>query len=727
MWRKYYYFLYALCLIGLLSGTSYLRNVLTDLPSIYSLDDYTPSLITKLYDRKGRVITELYTERRTLIPLAQIPIDLQNAVLATEDESFFQHWGVSTRGILRAFIKNFIAGRVVQGGSTITQQLTKVLFLTHDRTIARKLKELFLAIQLEYNFTKEEILQMYLNQIYFGKGAYGVQSAAKLYFGKKTDELNLAECAMLAGLPRAPNYYSPFSNPMRAYRRRRVVLARMRRLGYITQDEEVAGNKHPLITKQQPDIPRAAPYFVEHVRRLLEPRYGSHAIYQGGLAIYTTLDLDIQEAADQAVDSYLQRFDRDKARALNALRETNPKLFPDPAFTPFVEISTHTLQAEGALVALDPPTGGIRAMVGGRDFGTSQFNRVTQAQRQPGSTFKPFVWTIALQQGLTPSTTIDDLPLAYYNDDRDWRLITGATDAFSIAAATATLEVADDQLWIPRSWDNKYWGPVTLRVGLEQSRNMVSIRLIDMFRLTLAHLMGIRSRLDPVLSLGLGTSVVTPLELTNAFETFANNGIHAEPYAIVRVEDHQGRVLEKHTPREKAVLEQNINFLMINLMKGVVERGTGRRARSLRRPAAGKTGTSQDYRDLWFVGFTPELVAGAWIGYDDFHPLGDHYARVGSVVPMWTDFMRRALAATPPRDFVVPNDIVFAKIDADTGRLALQSCPHVILEAYIRGTEPVDFCEADHALPAAPPAAGSDSAAEAATEPDPAHATEPEE
>lgn len=698
MWRRIFYaFCVIICAI-LIGATLYLKKTLTDLPSIYSLDTYTPSLITKLYDRKNRLISELFTERRALIPIGELPADLQNALIAIEDELFFSHWGISIRGIMRAFIINAFAGKVRQGGSTITQQLTKVLFLTRERTITRKIKELVLALQLEHNFSKKEILQMYLNQIYFGKGAYGIQSAAKLYFGKRVSELTLSECAMLAGLPRAPNYYSPLNNPWQAYSRRRVVLSRMRQLGFITQEQEIAANKVPLITEQVPLMSKDAPYFVEHIRRKLEPIYGSNALYQGGLSIYTTLDLDMQKSAEDELQKFLNAFDKKKEKQLTALFFADDKPLGDPETLPYVAISTHTLRVEGALVSLDPRTGAVRAMIGGRDFKRSQFNRITQALRQPGSTFKPFVWTVALREGLTPGTTIEDLPLAFYNDAADWRLIENATDAFTIHVATSVFDA--DTVWVPRNWDTKYLGSVTVRKGLELSRNLVSVRLIDHVGpvkvARLARSMGIYSRLDPVLSLGLGTSVVTPLEITSAFGTYANEGVHAVPFTIVKITDHQGRILEEHIPNETALLDPQTNFLMINMMKGVIDRGTGMRARALGAPAAGKTGTSQDYRDLWFIGFTPHLITGVWMGYDDFHPLGDRRAPAGSVVPLWTNAMKRMTAGFPSSDFRVPQNIIFAKIDADTGALALASCPQVILEAFIRGTEPVEFCRTDH-------------------------------
>jgi penicillin-binding protein 1A len=683
----------SLLLASWLCGMAFLRQLLSDLPDIETLENYTPPVVTHIYDLHGQVITELFTERRTLIPLNEIPVNLQNAFLATEDEHFFAHWGINVRGILRATLADLRHGRVVQGGSTITQQLSKVLFFTQEKTLTRKLKELLLALQLEHNYSKEEIFQLYLNQIYFGHGAYGVAAAAHTFFAKNVKDLNLAECAMLAGLPRSPRTYSPFVNPINAQRRRATVLSRMRHSGFITSQEETQANNAPVVSKQIPLLPPAGAYFVEYLRQILEPKYGESALYRGGYSIYTTLDLAMQRAAEETMNKYLIDFDiqaaQDRARQI---AEAKKKHLPLPVF------SSSTLKVQGSLLALDPRTGAIRAMVGGRDFRESQFNRVYQAQRQPGSAFKPFVWCAAMDDTMTPASVVDDNRIAFYNDGRDWKLLTSATDAYQIAVATAPFP--PDQVWVPQNFDLKYFGPVTLRTGLAQSRNLVSIRLVNHFGpqavVDYARRCGIKSPLAPVLSLALGTEQVNLMELTAAYSTFDNGGIRSEPYGIIKVEDKNGKVLEEHSPVQSVELNPQTSYLMVDLMQAVVREGTGRRAQELDRPAAAKTGTNQDLRDLWFVGFTPELAAGAWMGYDDFSSLGKHFTAGSKVTPWWTEFMKKALAGTPVRRFTVPEGIVFAKIDAQNGLLALPGCPRVALEAFKKGTDPHDVCPIDH-------------------------------
>lgn len=677
-----------------LLGMVTLHRLLSDLPNIDALERYTPPLITKIYDIHGEIVSELFTERRTVLPLTDIPVNLQNAFLATEDHSFFRHWGINPRGIFRAFLANLRHGRVVEGGSTITQQLSKVLFFSQTKTLSRKIRELLLALQLERNYSKEEIFQMYLNQIYFGHGAYGVEAAARTFFGKPVRDLNLAECALLAGLPRSPRTYSPFLNPKNALRRRTWVLSRMRRSGYIAPHEEAAASDISLNTQKPPLLSPTGAYFVEYLRQILEPKYGENALYQGGYSLYTTLDVKMQRAAEEIMNRSMTDFDKEKEQEkLQQLADMKKqKKAVPPSF------STSTAKVQGALVAIDPRTGGIRAMVGGRDFRESQFNRATQAQRQPGSAFKPFVWTAAVDDGMTEATIVDDDRVAFYNNGQNWKLLESATDAFAIGVATAPFP--PDQVWVPQNWDLKYFGPITLRTGLAISRNLVSIRLTDHFGAgavaDYAKRCGIKSLLHPVLAIALGTEQVNLLELTGAYATFANGGIRPEPYGLIRLEDKNGKVLEERSPTSNVELSAQTAYLMVDLLRAVVTGGTGSRAQALGRPAAGKTGTNQDLKDLLFVGFTPDLAAGAWMGYDDFTSLGKHFTAASKVVPWWTEFMKRAHEGTPVHDFPAPDDIVFAKMDAHTGLLALPSCPKTVLAAFKKGTDPKDLCPVDH-------------------------------
>ncbi|MBN1621248.1 MAG: PBP1A family penicillin-binding protein [Endomicrobiales bacterium] len=662
----------------------YMRYLIKDLPSIHTLEDYTPSLVTRLYDINGELITEFYIERRTLLPLKDIPVDLQNAVLAIEDDKFFEHWGISFRGIFRAALNNIRRRRVSQGGSTITQQLAKIIFLTPERTLTRKLKELLLTLQLEYYFTKAEILQLYLNQIYFGGGAYGVKAAAKTYFDKEVKDLNLAECALLAGLPRAPNYYSPFNNKRRAFMRRATVIKRMRELNFITDEEERQAHLHPLITERIPKPPPVAPYFAEYVRILLEQKYGSNMIYQGGLSVYTTLDIEMQKAAEETLDRYLTMFD-----------EERPKhLLEDEEFERYEIEQSTPVKVQCGLIAMDPKSGEIRAMVGGRDFQESQFNRAYQARRQPGSVFKPFIYTTAIENGFTPATIINDSPLVYINDGIDWRLTSRTTYFID----TLPKEWVEDpmKVWVPANYKNKYNGEVTLRKALERSMNMCSIQILDQVRPNLvikyAEKMGIESPLTNTLSLALGASDVTLMEITRAVGVIANSGIRVEPYAIIRIEDNKGRIIEENFPQEKEVLSPQTCYVMTNLLQGVVQHGTGQAAKWLRRPCAGKTGTTNDYTDAWFVGFTPQLITGVWVGYDDIAiSLGEKMSGGRVAAPIWTDFMYKSLKDKPVLNFKPPEGIVFTLIDPKTGLLALSKTPGAYLEAFIKGTEPTEY------------------------------------
>ncbi|MBI3292214.1 MAG: PBP1A family penicillin-binding protein [Elusimicrobia bacterium] len=692
MWRRVWYGSLGFLFLSAATPTLLLRKYISELPPITSLDRYTPSLTTKLYDIHNQLITELFTERRSFIPLNQIPVDLQNAFIAIEDNRFFTHWGIDLRGISRAAAANLRRRRMTEGGSTITQQLSKVIFLTQEKTLQRKLKELLLAIQLERNFSKQEIFQLYLNQIYFGNGAYGVESASRIYFGKHVKDLQLAECALLAGLPRLPQRYSPFHHPDLARGRRAVVLARMRERGFITREEEARANAFPLNTQRFPIPTGVAPYFVEQIRLELEPIYGSNAIYRGGLSIYTTLDLHLQQTAETVLEKNLAAFDAKRPKTRRPQR-------------PSVQFSTDTVKVQGAFVAVDPKTGGIRMMVGGRDFRQSQFNRVTQAFRQPGSTFKPFVWTAALEHGFTPATIVPDAPIAFQYDGRNWQLLEKLPEGYKLHSSTGMPAVGS--LWVPANWDNKFFGPVTLRRGLAHSRNLVSIRLVDRVGpatvVDYAHRLGIQNQLQPVLSIALGTELVTLLEMTSAFGALDNAGIATEPFMVLRVEDKDGKVLEDNTPKEREVLAPQTAYLVVNLMKAVVEEGTGRRAKALGRPVAAKTGTTQDWRDLWFIGMTPDLVVGAWMGYDDYSPLGKDYTSAGTVVPWWTEFMAEAVKDTPVRDFPIPDGITFAKIDEETGQLASWGCRRLVLEAFRKGTEPTELCSVDHTRQTAPP------------------------
>lgn len=709
------------CIIFSLAGYITLLNFSVGLPSTASLVQYRPNLVTKLYDINGELINELFMERRTLVPLSSIPVDLQNAMLAVEDTNFFNHWGLDILGVIRAFIINFKAGHVVQGGSTITQQLAKVMFLTSERSLKRKIKELLLAMHIEREFSKEEILQFYLNQIYFGEGAYGVDAAARVYFNKDIQDLDIAECAMLAGLPRAPSAYSPENNLALAYKRRAIVLKRMRAVDFINNDEEIKANSTPLPIKTYEKKTKPGAYFVEHIRRMLLPEYGMNKLYKGGLRIYTTLDLEMQKTAESTLISSLEMFDELKRKELikeiieeEGLEETSE-----------IELSTTVFQnVEGALIAIDPRNGQIRTMVGGRDFDNSEFNRVTQAKRQPGSAFKPFIYTAAIDLGFTPATILKDEPKVYYNDGINWKLLANTTNmaqlnidlselnelkeeisdfdqstetiAFKeILAKAENLQQIKEKIWAPQNYYQEFVGDITLRNAIVGSINLATIDLLDKIRPVTASYyakkLGITSRLPRTLSLALGSGDITPLELVSAYCVFANQGIKTSPYSIIRIEDYAGNIILENVPNEKQVISPLTNYIMLNLMQQVCKYGTGWYTNRFKKPHAGKTGTTNDFSDAWFTGFIPNLAVSVWVGYDDHRSLGKKKAGGVIAAPIWTKFMKKAMEHTPVIDFEVPENIVFVNFDPDTGKLATEQSENAVLQPFIKGTEPQEY------------------------------------
>ncbi|MCR5175449.1 MAG: penicillin-binding protein 1A [Anaerovibrio sp.] len=565
------------------------------------LADIRPPASSQIYDINGNEIANVHAdENRVPVKMNQIPENLKNAFVAVEDVRFYEHSGIDFRGIMRAAWSNITNQGVSEGGSTITQQLAKNAYLTQDRTFKRKIQEMFLAIQLEHQYTKQEILELYLNQIYFGQGAYGVQAAAKTYFGKSVEELDLSECAMLAGIPKSPNYYSPMNNLKAAQARKATVLDQMAKYGYISTStaSKTKGEELRLVKNTTKSSGEAA-YFVDYVIQMMIEKYGSDAVYKEGLKIYTTLDMDMQRAAEEAM-----------------------KNLPDMSEANGIK------QPQGALVAIDPHTGHIKAMVGGR--GTDMFNRATQAERQPGSAFKPFVFAAALESNFTPSSIIDDKPLE----------ING---------------------WEPQNYSRNFNGKVSLRYVAEQSLNVPTVRVaqdvgIDKV-IYYGREMGISTFVtegdqnDGNLATALGglTRGVTPLELTSAYCTFANDGIHVEHTAIIRVLDRNGKPLEEPTPKSKQVLKKSTVNDLTSMLMGVVARGTGTAA-NIGRPAAGKTGTTSDYHDAWFMGYVPDLVVGVWIGTDDNQRMG---TMTGGTTPavIWKAFMTKVMSGMPNKSF----------------------------------------------------------------------------
>jgi penicillin-binding protein 1A len=723
--------------VGLGTGAGVFAGFLRDLPSLDGLEEYQPSITTTLYTDQDEPFASFYEQRRILVPLAKIPTHLKQAVLAVEDSRFYEHHGLSPRAIVRAMVMNLLSRRKSQGGSTITQQLARVLFLTPEKSFTRKVKEALLAVEIEKHYSKDRILEMYFNQVYFGHGAYGVEAASQTYFKKSVEQLTLAEAAMLAGLPSAPSRFSPIVDPGRARRRRDHVLNRMIETQVITREQaEAAGRTsfdEALFTRTR----TIAPYFVEHVRQALEETYGAYALYNSGLKVYTTLNLKLQRAAEEALVGGLRDLDKARGYRPRALQNGEASRVRIGPYTPRVaEILPATVlkvkakslevqlgryrgeipfesfrwtklanpaaafregdpilvqvlsvderrkavelaleqdpELEGAFVALDPRDGAIKAMIGGYDFERSKFNRATQAKRQPGSAFKPFVYAAAFDRNLTPSTIIEDEPITF---------------RFRVGG-----EVIE---WSPENYDRKFRGSTTLRRALENSINVVTVKLIQQIGvepvIRMAHQMGIESELRPEIALALGVSEVTPLELTSAYGVLATGGLRAEPVAIRKVTDSQGRILEEHIPEPQAVMRPETAFILTNVMKGVIERGTATRARALKRPLAGKTGTTSEATDVWFIGFTPNLVAGVWVGYDVKKSLGPAETGGRMALPLWIAFMQRILPDLPVEDFPVPENVVTMAVDHQTGEPVPPSEKSAILEYFIKGTEPAPY------------------------------------
>ena len=648
-------FVLVLILSGLAVGATafWVLTILPrSLPSVTAVESFDPSEGAKVYDDNDELITEFHVERRIFVPLAQIPTALQDAVIATEDARFYSHHGVDPTGIARAIYQNWRRRRIVEGGSTITQQLAKVLFLTPDKSLERKLKEAVLALLLERRYSKNRILELYLNQIYFGQGAFGVEAAARTFFGKSVGELTLAESALLAGLPKAPATYSPFDHPDAAKRRRNTVLTRMVETGALKPDQARPAGQAALVLVPPERRRTTGQYFLEYVQQLLEQQYGADVVFKGGLHVYTTLSPTMQLKAERVL--------RDGLRAVEARRVAAGKGKPVAAEAP-------ADRPEGALLALEPQTGYIKAMVGGYDFFRSEFNRAVQARRQPGSAFKPFVYIAALESGMTPASVVEDAPVEYAVGK-------------------------NGKPWKPDNYDRKFRGPITYQQALEESINVAAVKVQEQVgirrTIDVARRLGVESPLGDNLSIALGTSDLTLLELTSAYGALANQGTWMRPTAIRYVLDPQQKLLEENAPQGKQVLSPEVAYVITHMLEGTIERGTGVAAKALGRPAAAKTGTTNDYSNAWFIGYTPKLTTGVWVGYDRPRSLGRDETGSRVAVPIWTAFMAEALAGTPGEDFPVPERVVVLPVDLDPGG----GCVHPVMMAFVAGTEPQVSC-----------------------------------
>lgn len=744
------------------------------LPKVETLSDYQPPLITRIYADDATIIAEYSRERRVLVAFEKIPKTLVQAFVAAEDSSFFKHQGIDFISILRAALKNVKAGGIAQGGSTITQQVAKKLLLTSERTFTRKFKEAILAWRMEKALSKQDILYLYLNQIYLGHRAYGVEAASENYFDKNVEELTLAESAILAGLPQAPSRYSPYRHYQRAMDRQKYVLGRMVEEGFISEEEALqAAAEEVAIKPRLNNLLEVTAYFNEQVRRYLEKRFGTELLYTGGLQVETSINLDMQQVARQAVKKNLRNHDKrqgfrpvEKVLDAAAQEEFLNVQLVDLAVEPLVPgsftqalvigqekdsilcmIGEHTglisikeskwaaplqvvaadvlpsgnkekakltrlpigsvievrvvdsnsvplkLQleqkplAQGALIAIDPFSGQIKAMVGGYEFTESQFNRATQAKRLPGSAIKPIIYAAALDKGYTPASVILDTPLIYENKK---------------------IETGKLEEWKPRNYEEKFYGPTSFRQALAHSRNVVTIKILEDIGLNYAanyaKKLGIETPLTRDLTLGLGSTAVTPLEMLTAYTVFANGGVLVPPTYITRIRDRNGRILESIDPADFAqgmvedqrlirkpprrVISPETAYLVTNIMESVVQEGTGWRAKALGRPSAGKTGTTNDLKDAWYIGYIPQLATVSWVGYDQERPLGKSETGSKAAAPAWVNFMQAAIKQYPVSDFRIPDSIEFHPVDSKNGLLLAEDSELAYYEVFAPGTAP---------------------------------------
>jgi len=702
-----------------------------DLPQISALDDYAPSTITRIHASNGEVVGEFATQRRTVVTYDEISPLLRNAIIAAEDKDFDKHVGLSVPRILATLVKDILERRKAGGASTITQQLARNLFLTFEKTWERKIKEAILAIQIEKRYTKREILTMYCNTIYFGHGAYGVEAASRLYFGKSAKALALEEAALIAGIIQGNVRQSPYINPEAAMRRRNYALQRMAEEAFITEAQATTAKASPVKTAGLPTQPYSpAPYFVEEVRQQLEASFGAKQLYENGLSVQTSLDLPLQIAATRALQAGLRRLDQrrgfrkptnllDAGADLDAYRHPRwqgPMVVGDvvPAVvtgTTTTEIqaragrldvripkagfdwtgkttatalvsrgdlvqvlieqleeSAHTAVArldqepelQGGIVALDNRTGRILTMVGGFDFDRSKFNRAVQASRQLGSTFKLVVYTAAIDRGYTPASTLLDAPVSFPGG-------------------------AGSPPYAPLNYDRQFQGPISLRRSLEQSRNVPTVRLMNALGpkqvIQYAEKLGFTSTIPPYLSSALGAGEATLMEITSAFSLFPNQGVRMTPYQILRVTDREGNALEENRPVPTEAIRADTAYVMTTLLRGVVQHGTAARAAALQWPLGGKTGTTDDFTDAWFIGFDPDITIGVWVGFDTKRPIGQGQSGSVAALPIWIDVMqhwidRQRKAGKGVPEFPAPGNIVFTT--DDTGQQ----------DAFIAGTEP---------------------------------------
>jgi len=644
-------------------------------PPVDALNDYTPRQTSKLYAADGRFIAELGLERRTLVKLDEIPQNVQQAFVITEDKRFYGHAGIDWRRVFGALVRDVFARSWDQGFSTITMQLARNVFperISREKTLVRKIKEGKVAREIERKFDKKKILELYLNQINLGNGAYGVETASQRYFGKSVRDLNIAEAATLAALPKAPERYNPKRHPERAIQRRNTVIELMRKNGAITDAQAREARAYPLQLASKVDAGDTAPYFVEWVRHQLDQQFGRQ-LYEQGLRVYTTLDLEMQLAAERSLERQLRRIEGGRFGKFSG--ETYEHYIARSIAG--AEPAENSPYLQGAFVVIDPRNGSVKAMVGGRDFYDSKFNRATQALRQPGSSFKPIVYAAAVQNGRSPSYLLEDT-------------------AISVEQGTGTP-------WQPKNYDGRFLGSMTMRRGLYESRNMIAIQAgMELGENTIineARNFGITTPIPPYPSIFIGSADVLPMEMVAAYAPFANQGIRATPNAILRVENARQEVLWQQTPSRTTVLSPEEAWIMVDMMKDVIRRGTAAGSvwgAGFHYPAGGKTGTTNDGTNVWFIGYTADLVAGVWIGFDKPRKIMSDAQGGRLAAPAWTTFMTEVYRRRPaPPDWPRPASIITREIDFTTGLLQTPYCPRDVVgsEVYIPGTEPTRECD----------------------------------
>lgn len=683
----FYTSLLFLCLIAS-SGSWFLFRLYQTLPTLNQMQNIEQKLVSRVLGKNGSLISEFSVERRFWVSIDKIPLDIQNALIAIEDRRFYRHWGIDIKRIVGAVLVNLVRGGYAQGASTITQQLARNVYLTADASMIRKLREALTAVQLESCYTKREILELYLNQVYLGAGVYGVEAASENYFSKHASELNLNECAMLAGLIQTPEKYRPDrqANHSRMTKRRNEVIKAMRVMNFLDATTAKQLLSQPLSVNPQKKVAPVGSYFTEVVRKYVADKYGDDLLYNGGLTIYTTLDPVAQDSAEHAlqtqVQSLQQRLNRmfiDSSDALKTVRINRQKFLDkfdsiyslhEEQFSKYPD-SVKLRKAQMAVLALDVNTGAIRVMIGGRDFTESKFNRALYARRQPGSAFKPFVYTAAMENGFTPATVVLDQPITLMTADGEWR---------------------------PENHDKVFYGPIPIRAALAKSINLVAIQVLNKVGIPLvieyARRMGLKHTLNPVPALAIGACEVTPIELTSAYAIFANGGIWKKPYSIEKIVDRNGRVLESHVPEEREVLSAQTAFLMSSLLRSVVCCGTGASIPGLgfNRIAGGKTGTTNDYSDAWFVGFTPQIACAVWAGVDERRSLGRGVTGSIGAIPTWVKTMIALHKGLPVKEFDRPDGIKAEAICKESHLKALPSCPQTEIEFFYAETQ-LDSCD----------------------------------